>query len=53
MNGGGKSPFDPKIFLARVGAGKTRAELRKRQVVVFLREILQMPSSTSRKAKSS
>src|SRR5713101_1283955 len=29
----GKSPFDPKIFLARVGAGKTRAELRKRQVV--------------------
>jgi len=26
-------PFDPKIFLARVGAGKTRAELRKRQIV--------------------
>jgi CRP/FNR family cyclic AMP-dependent transcriptional regulator len=26
-------PFDPKIFLARVGVGKTRAELRKRQIV--------------------
>src|SRR5437660_11017423 len=26
-------PFDPKIFLARVGAGKTRADLRKRQIV--------------------
>src|SRR5580693_9581508 len=26
-------PFDPKTFLARVGAGKTRAELRKRQIV--------------------
>src|ERR1700759_4192586 len=26
-------PFDPKSFLARVGAGKTRAELRKRQIV--------------------
>jgi hypothetical protein len=26
-------PFDPKIFLARVGAGKTRAELRKGQIV--------------------
>jgi len=26
-------PFDPKIFLARVGAGKTRVELRKRQIV--------------------
>ena len=28
-----KLPFDPKIFLARVGAGKTRVELRKRQIV--------------------
>ena len=28
-----KLPFDPKIFLARVGTGKTRAELRKRQIV--------------------
>src|SRR6266403_3574742 len=26
-------PFDPKTFLARVGAGKTRAELLKRQIV--------------------
>ncbi len=26
-------PFDPKIFLARIGTGKTRAELRKRQIV--------------------
>src|SRR5271156_3685049 len=26
-------PFDPKTFLARVGAGKTRAELRMRQIV--------------------
>jgi CRP/FNR family transcriptional regulator, cyclic AMP receptor protein len=26
-------PFDPKIFLARVGAGKTRAELASRQIV--------------------
>jgi CRP/FNR family cyclic AMP-dependent transcriptional regulator len=26
-------PFDPKIFLARLGAGKTRAELRKGQIV--------------------
>jgi CRP/FNR family transcriptional regulator, cyclic AMP receptor protein len=26
-------PFDPKIFLARVGAGKTRAELPSRQIV--------------------
>jgi CRP/FNR family cyclic AMP-dependent transcriptional regulator len=26
-------PFDPKIFLARVGAGKTRAELRKGQII--------------------
>src|SRR5437764_9407147 len=30
----GKPPlFDPKTFLARVGAGKTRAELRRRQIV--------------------
>jgi CRP/FNR family transcriptional regulator, cyclic AMP receptor protein len=29
----GEPPFDPKLFLARVGVGKTRAELRKRQVV--------------------
>jgi CRP/FNR family transcriptional regulator, cyclic AMP receptor protein len=28
-----KPPFDPKLFLARVGAGKTRAELRRRQIV--------------------
>src|SRR5437868_10861110 len=31
--GGKPPPFDPKTFLARVGAGKTRAELRKRQIV--------------------
>jgi hypothetical protein len=29
----GKEPFDPSLFLAKVGAGKTRAELRKRQIV--------------------
>ena len=28
-----KPHFDPKLFLARVGAGKTRAELRRRQIV--------------------
>ena len=28
-----KPPFDPKLFLAKVGAGKTRAELRRRQIV--------------------
>jgi CRP/FNR family cyclic AMP-dependent transcriptional regulator len=33
MNGKGRPPFDPKMFLAKIGAGKTRAELRKRQVV--------------------
>ena len=33
MNGERKSAFDPKLFLARVGEGKSRAELRKRQVV--------------------
>src|SRR5260370_40912882 len=26
-------PFDPKTFWARIGTGKTRAELRKRQIV--------------------
>jgi CRP/FNR family transcriptional regulator, cyclic AMP receptor protein len=26
-------PFDPSLFLARVGAGKTRLELRRRQIV--------------------
>jgi CRP/FNR family transcriptional regulator, cyclic AMP receptor protein len=26
-------PFDPSLFLARVGAGKTRLELRSRQIV--------------------
>jgi CRP/FNR family cyclic AMP-dependent transcriptional regulator len=29
----GKQPFDPDIFLARVGAGKTRVELRRRQII--------------------
>ncbi len=33
MKSEGKPPFDPKAFLARVGAGKTRAELRRRQMV--------------------
>ncbi len=28
-----KPPFDPKLFLAKVGAGKTRTELRRRQIV--------------------
>jgi CRP/FNR family transcriptional regulator, cyclic AMP receptor protein len=28
-----KPPFDPKLFLAKVGAGKTRVELRRRQTV--------------------
>jgi CRP/FNR family cyclic AMP-dependent transcriptional regulator len=28
-----KPPFDPKLFLARVEAGKTRTELRRRQIV--------------------
>jgi len=28
-----KPAFDPKLFLAKVGAGKTRAELRRRQIV--------------------
>ena len=29
----GKSNFDPQIFLAKVGVGKTNAELRQRQIV--------------------
>jgi CRP/FNR family cyclic AMP-dependent transcriptional regulator len=29
----GRPPFDPQMFLTRVGAGKTRAEFRKGQVV--------------------
>ncbi len=28
-----KPDFDPKLFLAKVGAGKTRVELRRRQIV--------------------
>jgi len=32
MEAEGKPPFDPKLFLARVGAGKTRIGLRKRQI---------------------
>ena len=28
-----KPPFDPTLFLARVEAGKTRTELRRRQIV--------------------
>jgi CRP/FNR family transcriptional regulator, cyclic AMP receptor protein len=31
MQGEGKLPFDPKIFLAKVEAGKTRVQLRRRQ----------------------
>jgi CRP/FNR family transcriptional regulator, cyclic AMP receptor protein len=33
MKGEGKSTFDPQIFLAKVEAGKTRAELHKGQIV--------------------
>jgi CRP/FNR family cyclic AMP-dependent transcriptional regulator len=33
MKGEGKPTFDPQIFLAKVGAGKTRAELRRQQIV--------------------
>src|SRR6266478_6059523 len=33
MEGEGKSTFDPQSFLAKVGTGKTNAELRRRQVV--------------------
>jgi CRP/FNR family transcriptional regulator, cyclic AMP receptor protein len=28
-----KRAFDPKLFLAKVGAGKTRTEFRRRQIV--------------------
>ena len=28
-----KPPFDPSLFLARVGAGKTRLKLPSRQIV--------------------
>jgi CRP/FNR family transcriptional regulator, cyclic AMP receptor protein len=33
MKANGNPPFDPKLFLAKVGAGKTRTELRRRQIV--------------------
>ena len=33
MKGEGKSTFDPQIFLAKVGTGKTMAELRRREIV--------------------
>jgi CRP/FNR family transcriptional regulator, cyclic AMP receptor protein len=33
MKGGGKPTFDPQIFLAKVGAGKTVVELPRRQIV--------------------
>ena len=33
MKVGRKPPFDPSLFLARVGAGKTRLALRSRQIV--------------------
>jgi len=33
MKVGQKPRFDPRLFLARVGAGKTRLELRNRQIV--------------------
>jgi CRP-like cAMP-binding protein len=33
MKAEGKLPFDPKLFLARVEAGKTRAELLRRQII--------------------
>jgi len=33
MKGEEKSTFDPKIFLAKIEAGKTRAELQKGQIV--------------------
>ena len=49
----GKPPFDAKTFLAKVETGKTKSELRKRQKRFSPREIPQMLSSTSRKAKSS
>jgi CRP-like cAMP-binding protein len=33
MKADGKPAFDPKLFLTRVGTGKTRVELRRRQIV--------------------
>jgi CRP/FNR family transcriptional regulator, cyclic AMP receptor protein len=33
MKGEAKQAFDPQIFLAKVGAGKTRTELHRRQIV--------------------
>ena len=33
MKAEAKPPFDPQLFLARVEAGKTRTELRRRQIV--------------------
>jgi CRP/FNR family transcriptional regulator, cyclic AMP receptor protein len=33
MKGEGKSTFDPNIFLAKIEAGKTKAELKKGQIV--------------------
>src|SRR5437667_1463346 len=33
MKAEGKSNFDPEIFLTKVGAGKTKAELCRRQIV--------------------
>jgi CRP/FNR family cyclic AMP-dependent transcriptional regulator len=33
MKAKGKPPFDPVMFLAKVGAGKTRTDLRKREIV--------------------
>jgi CRP/FNR family cyclic AMP-dependent transcriptional regulator len=33
MKAEAKPPFDPKLFLSRVEAGKTRTELRSRQIV--------------------
>jgi CRP/FNR family cyclic AMP-dependent transcriptional regulator len=33
MQAQAKPPFDPQLFLARVEAGKTRSELRRRQIV--------------------
>src|SRR5438445_12443101 len=34
MKGEGKSTFDPQTFLAKVGTGKTKAELRRREIVL-------------------
>src|SRR5438132_12080072 len=33
MKGEGKSTFEPQVFLAKVGAGKTVAELGRREIV--------------------